>query len=38
MKLPVLDCKRCLHKWIPRKSETIVCPKCHSPYWNQEKK
>jgi len=32
-----LNCKRCGHKWIPRKIRTMVCPKCHSPYWNTEK-
>lgn len=33
-----LECKRCKHKWIPRKVETVVCPACKSPYWNIEKK
>lgn len=31
-----LNCKRCQHKWHPRKGEVMVCPKCHSPYWNRE--
>lgn len=26
---------RCSHKWVPRKPEVRVCPKCHSPYWDR---
>ena len=33
-----LQCKRCGHIWIPRKPEVMLCPKCHSPYWNKERK
>jgi len=33
-----LECKRCGHKWIPRKPEVMLCPKCKTPYWNIEKK
>jgi len=33
--LPVLTCKRCGHKWIPRIPSPAVCPNCHSPYWNK---
>jgi len=29
-------CKRCLYKWIPRKNIIYVCPRCHSPKWNEE--
>ena len=25
-----LECKRCGHKWFPRKSEVKQCPKCKS--------
>jgi len=32
-----LKCKRCQHEWHPRKGEVMVCPKCHSPYWNKVK-
>jgi len=33
------QCERCEHKWIARsKKEPVVCPKCHSPYWNKPKK
>jgi Zn finger protein HypA/HybF involved in hydrogenase expression len=34
-------CERCSHKWISRENSThvpIVCPKCHSPYWNIPRK
>jgi hypothetical protein len=34
-----LTCKRCSHTWTPRSKEPPVqCPKCHSPYWNRERK
>ncbi len=32
-----LECKRCGHKWNPRKSEIRICPKCKSPYWDKIK-
>lgn len=39
MKITEKECKRCLHKWIPRTFELPnVCPKCKSPYWNKERK
>lgn len=32
-------CERCDHEWIPNgDKEPLVCPKCHSPYWNQPRK
>jgi len=33
-----LECKRCGHKWIPRKVEVRICPKCKSPYWDRGRK
>ena len=36
VKVNGLECKRCNHKWIPRKPEVMLCPKCHSPFWNKE--
>jgi hypothetical protein len=34
-----LTCKRCNHSWTPRsKKIPTQCPKCHSPYWNRERK
>jgi Zn finger protein HypA/HybF involved in hydrogenase expression len=40
IRLTTLECKRCGHKWNPRKQDIKVCPnpKCHSPYWNIERK
>lgn len=32
-----LDCQRCGHKWIPRKSRVNVCPKCKSALWDVKK-
>ena len=39
MKLEIacLNCSRCSHRWIPRKPEVRVCPKCHSPYWDRDR-
>jgi hypothetical protein len=34
-------CDRCTHEWIPRggvDDEPMVCPKCHSPWWNRPPK
>jgi len=32
--LPVFECRRCNHKWSPRKPETpLRCGSCKSPYW-----
>lgn len=32
------ECERCNHKWVPRKNEeSIICPKCKSPYWNRKR-
>ena len=33
--LSQLQCSRCSHRWIPRKREVRVCPRCHSPYWDR---
>jgi len=30
-------CKRCGHKWTPRKSEVRQCPKCKSVWFDCEK-
>jgi len=32
-----LECKRCGHRWIPRKPDVRICPKCKSPYWDKER-
>ena len=33
-------CYRCGHEWLPRNknSQSRVCPKCKSPYWDRPKK
>ena len=31
LKLPVVECQHCFHKWIPRKEKPIWCPKCMHP-------
>lgn len=42
-------CDRCEHVWLPKglndeklanleKYAPMVCPKCHSPYWQTKKK
>lgn len=39
LKLPVLTCKRCGYRWIPRgKSFPKECPRCKSVLWNKCKK
>jgi len=30
-----LICLRCGHRWVPRKDEVRVCPRCHNPYWDR---
>ena len=36
--IPKLKCKRCGAEWTPRKSDVRVCPKCHSAWWDIDKK
>jgi Zn finger protein HypA/HybF involved in hydrogenase expression len=36
--METLVCRRCNHKWIPRKKEVITCPKCKSYAWRDKKK
>ncbi len=38
IKITKLGCKRCGHKWVPKKEEIRQCPKCKSPWWDKEKK
>ena len=40
LKLKGYKCERCEHEWIPRikKRTPIICPKCHSAYWNRPKR
>jgi len=37
IKIAYVECNRCHHKWVARKSVIIACPKCKSPYWNKER-
>lgn len=31
-------CLRCGHVWVSRKKRIpLVCPSCHSPYWQRKK-
>jgi rubrerythrin len=30
-------CKRCTYQWFSKKKPT-VCARCHSPYWDKDKK
>lgn len=39
--LPIFECLRCGHQWLPRKLKygrgskyPISCPKCRSVYWD----
>jgi hypothetical protein len=36
----LLSCLRCSHSWLRRNltSEPKFCPRCHSPYWNRQRK
>ena len=38
IKIRKLFCKRCGHRWVPRKKEVRICPYCKSPYWDRERK
>jgi uncharacterized OB-fold protein len=30
-----MDCKRCGHKWIPRKEDVRLCPRCKTAYFDR---
>ena len=30
------ECKKCGHKWIPRKENPEVCPKCKTYSWKEK--
>jgi hypothetical protein len=38
VEIPRLRCTRCGHQWVPRQPKVWVCPKCHSPKWNEPKR
>ena len=33
-----LKCKKCGYEWFPRVDNPKACPRCHSPYWDKEKR
>jgi len=35
--ITILECLRCGHKWVPRKIDVRLCPKCKTPYWDLTK-
>ncbi len=37
IKITKLECKRCGHKWVPKKEEVRICPKCKSAWWDKVK-
>jgi len=37
IKILKLNCKRCGHKWIPKKEDVRTCPKCKSAWWDTKK-
>ncbi len=37
LKLKMLGCQRCGHRWIPRKAEVRQCPRCKTAYWDVKK-
>jgi Zn finger protein HypA/HybF involved in hydrogenase expression len=37
IELQTLKCKRCQHRWTPRKPVVYLCPKCKSPKWDVPK-
>ena len=38
IKITKLECKRCGHKWIPKKEDIRQCPKCKTAFWDLERK
>lgn len=36
--LQYTECLRCGHRWLPRRKEVRICPKCKSAYWDKPRK
>jgi DNA-directed RNA polymerase subunit RPC12/RpoP len=37
--IKLYKCKRCEHTWATKAENTpTVCPRCHSPYWDKERR
>jgi len=32
-----IECKRCGHRWVPRKTEVRQCPQCKSVWFDNER-
>ncbi len=32
-----LQCRRCNHSWTPRIKRPVMCPRCHSPFWDRDR-
>ena len=37
IKIPTLECKKCKHRWTPRKTDVRLCPHCKTAYWDKER-
>jgi len=35
--LKTLECKKCGHKWVPRRLQIKMCPRCKSIKWQKGK-
>jgi len=36
MEINQLECQKCGHKWVPRKQDPAMCPKCKTYNWRKE--
>lgn len=36
--MSTLQCRRCFHTWTPRIERPVMCPRCHSPFWNRDRR
>ena len=33
---PLRKCKKCGWQWFGRKEKSYLCPKCHTPKWDDD--
>lgn len=38
IKIIKIECFKCGHKWIPRKTDVRMCPNCKTPYFDINRK
>lgn len=38
IKIKKIECLKCGHLWIPRKTEIRMCPKCKTPYFDVDRR